>query len=85
MGSSCQVMLRRRRQYRALRNMGVLRQVDDHAPSADARGDTVDQGCQFVIVVHIGIEIALLLHDDFGAACGQANEIEPEAGIERIA
>jgi len=79
------MMLRRRCQNRALRNMRILRQVHDHAPSADARGDTVDQGCQFVIVVHIGIEIALLLHDDFGAACGQANEIEPEAGIERIA
>ena len=49
------------------------------------RGDAIDQGGQFVIVVHIGIEIALLLHDDFGAAGGQANEIEAEAGIERIA
>ena len=66
-----QMMLRRRRQHRALRNMGVLRQVHDHAPSADARGDAVDQGGQFVIVVHIGVEIALLLHHDFGAAGGQ--------------
>ena len=79
------MMLRRGCERRALRNMGVLRQVHDHAPAADARGDTVDQGRQLVIVVHIGIEIALLLHDDFGAACGQANEIETEAGIERIA
>ena len=64
--------------------MGVLRQVHDHAPAADARGDAVDQGGQFVIVVHIGVEIALLLHHDFGAAGGQANEIEAETGIERI-
>ena len=66
-------MLRRRRQHRALRNMGVLRQMHDHAPPADARGNAVDQRRQFVIVVHIGIEIALLLHDDFSAAGGQAN------------
>ena len=78
-------MLRRRRQISTFRNMGVLRQVHDHAPAADARGDAVDQGRQFVIVVHIGIEIALLLHDDFGAAGAQANEIESETGIERIA
>ena len=78
------MMLRRRRQHRALRNMGVLRQMHDHAPAADARGDAVDQSGQFVIVMHIGIEIALLLHDDFGAAGGQPNEIEAEAGIERI-
>ena len=63
------MMLRRRRQHRALRNVRVLRQMHDHAFSPDARGDAVDQGRQFVIVVHIGIEIALLLHDDFGAAC----------------
>src|SRR5207244_6176246 len=49
---SCgQMMLRRRRQYRALRNMGLLRQMHDDALSADARGDAVDQGCQFVIVM----------------------------------
>ena len=34
--------------------------------------------------MHIGIKITLLLHDDFGAACGQPNEIETETGIERI-
>ena len=34
--------------------------------------------------MHISIEIALLLHHDFGAAGGQPNEIEAEAGIERI-
>ena len=79
-----QMMLRRRRHHRAFRNMGVLRQVHDHAPSADPRGDAVDQGGQFVIVVHIGIEIALLLHHDLDAAGGQANEIEAETGIERI-
>ena len=79
------MMLRRCCQHRALRNMGVLRQVHDHALAADARGDAVDQGGQFVIVVHIGIEIALLLHHDFAAAGGQANEIEAETGIERIA
>ena len=80
-----EMMLRRRRHHRALRNMGVLRQVHDHALAADPRGDAVDQRRQFVIVMHIGIEIALLLHDDFGAAGGQANEIEAETGIERIA
>jgi len=77
-------MLRRRCQYRALRKMAVLRQVHDHAPAADARGDAVDQGRQFVIVMHIGIEIALLLHDDFRATGGQADEVESETGIERI-
>ena len=64
--------------------MGVLRQMHDDALAADPRGDAVDQGRHFVIVMRIGIEIALLLHDDFGAAGGQANEIETEAGIERI-
>ena len=34
--------------------------------------------------MHIGIEIALLRHDDFGAAGGQPNQIESETGIERI-
>ncbi len=34
--------------------------------------------------MHIGIEVALLRHDDFGTAGGQPNEIESEAGIERI-
>ena len=33
----------------------------------------------------MGVEVALLLHHDFGAACGQPNEIESETGIERIA
>ena len=79
-----QMMLRRGGQYRAFRNMGVLRQMHDHALAADPRGDAVDQGGQFVIVMDIGIEIALLLHHDFGAAGGQANEIEAETGIERI-
>ena len=40
---------------------------------------------QFVIVMHIGVEIALLLHHDFGAAGGQPDQIEAETGIERIA
>ena len=78
------MMLRRHGQRRALRNMGVLRQMHDDALAADARGDAVDQGGQFVIVVHMGIEIALLLHHDFDAAGGQPDEIEAEAGIERI-
>jgi hypothetical protein len=34
--------------------------------------------------VHGGIEIALLLHHDLGAAGRQADEIEAEAGIEGI-
>lgn len=34
--------------------------------------------------MHMGIEIALLLHDDFGAAGGQADQIKTEAGIKRI-
>src|SRR3984893_16347330 len=80
-----QMMLRGGCPSRALGNMGVLRRVHDHAPAADARGDAIDQGGQFVIVVHIGIEIALLLHHDFGAAGGQPNEIESKTGIERIA
>src|ERR1700733_10260441 len=54
------------------------------ARAADTRGDAVDQGGQFVVVVHIGIEIALLLHHDFGAAGGQPNEIEAETGVEGI-
>ena len=32
----------------------------------------------------IGVEIALLLHDDLGAAGGKTDEIEAEAGIEGI-
>ena len=79
-----QMMLRRHRHHRALGDMGVLRQVHDHALAADPRGDAVDQRRQFVIVMHIGVEIALLLHHDLGAAGGQADEIEAEAGIERI-
>ena len=84
MASRGQMMLRRRRYHRALWNMGLLRQMHDHALSADAGGDAVDQGGHFVLVVHIGIEIALLRHHDFRAAGGQANEIESETGIERI-
>lgn len=64
--------------------MGVLRQIHDHAFSPDARGDAVDQGRKLVTVMHMGIEIALLLHDDFGAAGGQADQIKTEAGIKRI-
>ena len=79
-----QMMLRRHGERRALGDVGVLRQMHDHAVAADARGDAVDQGGEFVIVVHVGIEIALLLHHDFGAAGGQADEIEAETGIERI-
>ena len=79
------MMLRGYRQYRAFGNMGVLRQMQDHTPSADARGDPVDQRREFVIVMDMGVEIALLLHDDFGAAGGQTNQIEAETGIERIA
>ncbi len=78
------MMLRRHRHHRPLRNMGILRQMHDHAFSADTRGDAVDQRGQFVIVMDIGIEIALLLHHDFGAAGGQPDEIEAETGIERI-
>ena len=79
------MILRRRCPYRAFRNMGVPRQVHDHALAADARGNAIDQGGQLIIVVHIGVEIALLLHDDFGAACAQADEIKAETGIEAIA
>ena len=78
------MMLRRCGQHRAFGNMGVLRQMHDDTPAADARGDAVDQRGEFVIVMDIGVEIALLLHDDFGAAGGQPNEIEAETGIERI-
>ena len=79
------MMLRRRGQCRTFRNMRVLRQVHDHALSADARGDAVDQRGQLVIVVHMMIEIALLLHHDLGAACGEPNKVEAETGIEGIA
>ena len=79
------MILRGRRQHRAFRNMGVLRQVHDHAPRPNSRGNAVDQCRQFVIVVNLGIEIALLLHDDFSTVCREANEIESESGIERIA
>ena len=64
--------------------MGILRQMHDDALSADARGDAVDQRGEFVIVMDMGVEIALLLHHDLGAAGGQANQIEAKAGIERI-
>ncbi len=60
------------------------RQMHDHALAADARGDAVDQRGEFVIVMDIGVEVALLLHHDFGAAGGETNEIEAEAGVERI-
>ncbi len=79
------MMLRGCGDRRALRDMAILRQMHDHAPAADPRRDTIDQRGQFVIVVHMGIEIVLLLHHDFGAARRQANEIEAETGIERIA
>ncbi len=78
------MMLRGHGQHGVFGNMGILRQVHDHAFSPDARGDAVDQRGQFVIVMDIGVEVALLLHHDFGAAGGQANEIEAEAGIEGI-
>ena len=67
------------------RDMGVLRQMHDHALATDPRGDAVDQFGQFVIVMHIGIEIVLLLHYDFGAAGREPDQIEAETGIERIA
>ena len=79
-----QMMLRGHGQHRAFGDVGILRQMHDDALAADARGDAVDQRGQFVIVMDIGVEIALLLHHDLGAAGGEANEIEAEAGIERI-
>ena len=79
-----QMMLRGYGHHRALGDMGILRQMHDHALAADARGDAVDQRGQFVIVMDIGVEIALLLHHDFGAAGGEPDEIEAEAGIEGI-
>ncbi len=54
------------------------------ALAADARGDTVDQSGKFVVVMDGGIEVALLLHHDFGAARRQPDEIETETGIEGI-
>ncbi len=62
------MLLRRHCQHRALGTMRVLRQVHDDAFAADARGDAVDQRGQFVIVMGMGIEIALLLDHDFAAA-----------------
>ncbi len=59
--------------------------MHDDALAADAGGDAVDQRRDLVIVVHRGVEIALLLHHDLGTPRGKANEIEAEAGIERIA
>jgi len=55
------MMLRRRGPYRALGNVGVLRQVNDHALAADPRRNAIDQGCQLIIVVNVGVEIALLI------------------------
>ena len=81
----CEMMLRGRGEHGALGDVRILRQMHDHALSADARGDAVDQGGQFVIVMHGGVEIALLLHHDLGTAGGETNEIEAEAGIEGIA
>ena len=77
-------MLRRHGERRALGDVGVLRQMHDHALAADPRGDAVDQGGELVIVVHVGIEVALLLHDDFGAAGRQPDEVKAKTGIERI-
>src|SRR5271154_4018911 len=79
------MMLRRRGPYCSLGNMRILRQVNDHALAANPRRNAIDQGCQFIIVMHVGVEIALLLYDDFSTASGQTNEVESETGIERIA
>ena len=79
-----EMMLRGRGQHRAFGDMRILRQMHDDALSADARGDAVDQRGQLVIVVDMGVEIALLLHHDLGAAGGQPDQIEAEAGIEGI-
>ena len=78
------MILRRHSQHGALGNMSVLRQMHEHAFSPDTRGDAIDQCGELVIIVDIGIEIALLLHDDLGTAGAQADEIETEARIERI-
>ena len=78
------MMLRGRRDCSAFGNMCVLRQMHHDALAADARSDAVDQCRHVVIVLRARVEIALLLHHDFSAARGQANEIETEAGIERI-
>jgi len=80
----CEMLLRRHGQHRTLRNVSILRQVHQDAPGADARRDAVDQRSQFVIVMDVSVEIALLLHHDFAAAGGKADEIETEAGVERI-
>jgi hypothetical protein len=76
---------RRRHDRRAFRIWLSCGRCTTHAPAADRAAIAVDQARQFVIVVHIGIEIALLLHHDLDAAGGQANEIEAETGVERIA
>ena len=77
-------MLRGDGQHRALGNVGVLRQVHDDAAAADPRRDAVDQRRQFVVVVDSRIEIALHLDHAVGSAGGQPDQIEAEAGIERI-
>ncbi len=79
-----EMMLRRHGHHGALGDMGILRQMHDDAPAADARGDAVDQRGSFVIVVDIGVEIALLLHHDLGAARRQPDQVETKTGIERI-
>ena len=79
------MLLRGRGERGAFRDMRILRQMHDHALAADPRGDAVDQRGQLVIVVDMAVEIALLLHHDLGAACGETDEVEAEAGIEGIA
>ena len=66
------MMLRCYGHHRAFGDVGILRQMHDDALAADARGDAVDQRGQFVIVMDVGVEVALLLHHDLGAAGGQA-------------
>ena len=78
------MMLRRCGPHRTLRQMRVLRQIDHDAPATNPRRDAIDQRGEFVIIVRIGIEVALLLDDDLGAARAEAHEIEAETGIERI-
>src|SRR3954452_17587527 len=85
MSRSSKMILRRHSQYGALGNMSVLRQMHEHASSPQTRGDAIDQCCELVIIVHVGIEVALLLNDDLSTAGAQADEIESEPRIERIA
>jgi len=60
-------------------NVGVLRQMHDHR-GRDARGDAIDQCSQIVIVGTLASRSRWLLHDDFGAAGGQPDQIEAETG-----